>query len=74
VQYLGCKLILKPDRFVSAEVFLEYGKIVAQAAKESGSYFSTSTSYSRLYNSAFILRRRIRYEDGFPVGDPETVH
>jgi len=27
----------------------------------------------RLYNNAFILRRRISYVDGFPVGDPELV-
>jgi hypothetical protein len=27
----------------------------------------------RLYNNAFILRRRILYEDGFPTGDPEIV-
>jgi hypothetical protein len=27
----------------------------------------------RLYNNAFILRRRIPYRDGFPVGDPEIV-
>jgi hypothetical protein len=27
----------------------------------------------RLYNNAFILRRRITYIDGFPVGDPEIV-
>jgi hypothetical protein len=27
----------------------------------------------RLYNHAFILRRRIRYQDGFPVEDPEFV-
>jgi hypothetical protein len=27
----------------------------------------------RLYNNAFILRRRIPYEDGFPTGDPEIV-
>ena len=27
----------------------------------------------RLYNSAFILRRRIAYVDGFAVGDPEMV-
>jgi hypothetical protein len=26
-----------------------------------------------LYNNAFILRRRISYVDGFPVGDPEIV-
>jgi len=27
----------------------------------------------RLYNNAFILRRRVTYVDGFPVGDPEIV-
>ena len=27
----------------------------------------------RLYNNAFILRRRVTYVDGFPQGDPEIV-
>jgi hypothetical protein len=27
----------------------------------------------RLYNNAFILRRRIPYKDGFPIGEPEIV-
>jgi len=27
----------------------------------------------RLYNNAFILRRRIAYKDGFPIGEPEVV-
>lgn len=27
----------------------------------------------RLYNNAFILRRRTEYQDGFPVSDPEIV-
>jgi hypothetical protein len=27
----------------------------------------------RLYNNAFILRRRVTYVDGFPEGDPEIV-
>ena len=27
----------------------------------------------RLYNNAFILRRRVPYVDGFPAGDPEIV-
>ena len=31
------------------------------------------TADFRLYNNAFILRRRIPYRDGFPVGDPEIV-
>jgi hypothetical protein len=31
VQYLECKLILEPDRFVNAKVFFEYGKLVAES-------------------------------------------
>jgi len=31
------------------------------------------TPDARLYNNAFILRRRITYVDGFPDGDPEIV-
>src|SRR5262247_1104252 len=88
VQYLECKLILKPDRFTAAKVFFEYGKLVAQTAKQFGIGFSDKgvvlkpairevlfldTADFRLYNHAFILRRRIAYEDGFPVGDPEIV-
>src|SRR5215467_10833314 len=88
VQYLECKLILKPDRFTAAKVFLEYGKLVAQTAKQFGigyidkgvvlkprirEVMFLDTSDFRLYNHAFILRRRIRYVGGFPVGDPEVV-
>ena len=88
VQYLECKLILKPDRFTAAKVFFEYGQLVAQTAKKFGIEFINKnivlkpqirevlfldTSDFRLYNHAFILRRRIRYQDGFPTGDPEIV-
>ena len=88
VQYLECKLILKPDRFTAARVFFEYGDLVAQTAKKFGIDFINKdvvlkpqirevlfldTSDFRLYNHAFILRRRIRYRDGFPTGDPEIV-
>jgi hypothetical protein len=31
------------------------------------------TADFHLYNNAFILRRRIAYEDGFPTGEPEVV-
>ena len=40
VQYLECKLILKPDRFTAAKIFFEYGKLVAQTVKEFGIGFS----------------------------------
>ena len=89
IHYLECKLILKPDRFTCVKDFHEYGNIVRQAANECNIGFSTKhalqlkprirevlfldTADFRFYNNAFILRRRITYEDGFPVGDPEIV-
>ena len=36
VQYLECKLILKPDRFVAAQSFLEYGMMVRKTAQGCG--------------------------------------
>jgi len=88
VQYLECKLILKPDRFTAAKVFLDYGKLVTKTAKEFGVGFTNKgvelkpairevvfldTADFRLYNNAFILRQRITYESGFPAGEPEIV-
>jgi hypothetical protein len=89
VQYLECKLILKPDEFTSPKGFKKYAKLVAQAARECGVGFDTSaakktrpairevlfldTGDFKLYNNAFILRRRVQFEDGFPVGEPEVV-
>lgn len=89
VHYLECKLILKPDRFVSPPSFREFGKLARRAAEDLDIGFSVGeakearprirevvfldTKDFALYNNAFILRRRIAYEDGFPVGDPEVV-
>src|SRR5499427_10426626 len=90
VQYLECKLILKPDLFTSVASFQKFGKLVARTArafkkvefakdpKVGGrpairEVVFLDTADFRLYNNAFILRRRISYEDGFPVGDPEIV-
>ena len=89
VHYLECKLILKPDRFTSRKSFWDYAKIVKKAAKQNDIGFSSEgfedeqpqirevifldTADCRLYANAFILRRRIRYQDGFPVGEPEIV-
>jgi hypothetical protein len=88
VQYLECKLILKPDRFTAAKVFLDYGKLVAKTAKEFGVGLANKdvvlrpairevvfldTADFRLYNNAFILRQRVAYESGFPAGEPEIV-
>ena len=89
VTYLEAKLILKPDRFTSVDSFRNFGKIVEKTAKKIGVGFIADremglrpqvreivfgdTPDFRLYNNAFILRRRISYVDGFPVGDPEIV-
>ena len=89
VTYLEAKLILKPDRFTSVQAFRDFGKLVQRTAKNSGVGFVADaesglrpqtreiifldTPDFRLYNNAFILRRRISYVDGFPVGDPEIV-
>jgi hypothetical protein len=89
VQYMEAKLILKPDRFTSVQAFRDFGKIVQRTSKKLGVGFIedreaglrpqvreitfADTSDFRLYNNAFILRRRISYVDGFPVGDPEMV-
>ena len=45
VQYLECKLILKPDRFTSAKVFQEYG----QARGPDGQGSSVSPSLPRAW-------------------------
>src|SRR5262245_56956459 len=88
VHYLECKLILKPDRFTSAKVFDEYSELVGRVAKKFDIGYSTKgevlkpeirevvfldTEGFLLYKNAFILRRRIAYENGFPISDPEMV-
>src|SRR6476660_2519450 len=89
IQYLQAKLILKPDRFTSVQSFRDFGKLVEKAAQKTGIGFIADlkagrrpvireiifldTSDFRLYKNAYMLRRRICYEDGFPVGDPEIV-
>ena len=89
VKYLCCKLILKPNRFTSRESLFAFGDVLRAPAAEHGVAFTrkgfhavplkirevlfADTADFRLYNNAFILRRRIPYTDGFPSGDPEIV-
>src|SRR5262245_4259751 len=89
IQYLCCKLVLRPNRFRSRQSLFDFAKVLRQPCEQhrvkfsSGGFDSTpiqirevlfvDTADFRLYNNGFILRRRIRYEDGFPVGDPEIV-
>lgn len=89
IRYLVCKLSLKPDLLTSREALFELGELVRRPAKKTGMSFRhgsfaraphgirevqfLDTADFRLYNNAFILRRRVRYVDGFPAGDPEIV-
>jgi hypothetical protein len=89
VEYLACKLILRPNRFTSRRSLFGFAKVLRRPADECGVKFSTEefedaplkirevlfvdTKDFKLYNNAFILRRRIPYTDGFPSGEPEIV-
>ena len=89
INYLSCKLVLKPNHFRSRKSLFDAAKILREPAKQHDVKFSTGhfrdepiqirevlfldTHDFRLYNNSFILRRRIRYEDGFPIADPEIV-
>jgi hypothetical protein len=89
VEYLCCKLLLKPNRFTSRQSLFEFANVLRTPAAEHGVRITTDgyaeeslkirevlfldTPDFRFYNNAFILRRRIMYEDGFPVGEPEIV-
>src|SRR5215831_15912879 len=89
MQYLCCKLVLRPNRFRSRQSLFDFAKVLSEPAEANSVRFSigscestpiqirevlfVDTSDFRLYNSGLILRRRIRYEDGFPIGDPEIM-
>jgi len=88
-EYICCKLILRPNKFHSRQSLFDFGKVFKEPAREHGVKFAVAgfdaqpvkirevlfidTDDFRLYNNAFILRRRIAYQDGFPIGDPEIV-
>ena len=89
IQFLESKIILKGERFTSLDSFNEFAKLVKRAAEATGVGFSRKgfkglqpelrevlfldTADFKLYNNAFILRRRTPYEHGFLAGDPEMV-
>ena len=89
VQYIESKIILRPNHFTSRKSFFDFAKVMRRPAAEAGVDFRSDgfadqplqirevlfldTADFRLYNNAFILRRRIPYSEGFPVGDPEIV-
>jgi hypothetical protein len=75
VEHLCCKLMLRPNHFTSRKSLFEFAKLMREPAAEHGVGLSTSgfadeplkirevlfidTADFRLYNNAFILRRRI---------------
>jgi hypothetical protein len=87
--YLECKIILQPNHFTSRRSLFDFARVLRRPAKESGVGFDPEscvdeplqirevlfldTVDSLLYRNAFILRRRIPYKDGFPIGAPEIV-
>jgi hypothetical protein len=89
VHYLESKIILKGDRFTSVDSFTDFARLVRRAADDVNIDFSRKgfkdalpkirevlfldTADFRLYNNAFILRRRLAYEHGFAAGPPEFV-
>lgn len=89
VRCLEYKIILRPNHFTSRSSFFDFAKTMRRPAADAGVDVETDgfarqplqirevlfldTPEFQLYNNAFILRRRIPYEDGFPIGDPEIV-
>jgi hypothetical protein len=89
LDYLACKLVLRANPFTSRARFFDFAEVMRKPAGECRVGLTTKgfkdkplkirevlfidTPDFRLYNNAFILRRRIAYRDGFPIGDPEIV-
>lgn len=89
LHYVCCKLVLRPNHFRSRKSLFDFCDVLSGPAKEHEASFSVGaykddpiqirevlfvdTPDFRLYNNGFILRRRIRYKDGFPAADPEIV-
>jgi hypothetical protein len=58
VQFLECKIFLRPDRFTSAKSFREYGKLVKRAAEVA--FFARQT----IVNEASFCERMHGIEPG----------
>jgi hypothetical protein len=89
LNYICFKMILRPNRFDSRDSLFEFTDAMEEPAEQAGVTLTTKgframplrirevlfvdTHDLRLYKNSFILRRRIPYRDGFPIGDPEIV-
>ena len=88
VEYLACKLILRPNRFTSRRSLFHFAKVLRPPADECGVKFSTEefedaplkirevlfvdTKDFKLHSYAFICSA-YPHTDGFPSGEPEIV-
>jgi hypothetical protein len=65
------KLVAKSTKQIDKVDFIPDAKTSQSPEIREITFFDTSDF--RLYNNAYILRRRVSYVDGFPEGDPEIV-
>ena len=88
VHYREYKLILLPDRFTSRDALHAFSKLVREAAKDEDVDVARAavddecllreivfydTPRFDLYESAFILRQRVKHRDGWPLGNSELT-
>jgi hypothetical protein len=88
IHYREYKILLRPEKFFSAERFEEYWKTVHHIAKKIGVGVTTNpnafqrmvrevlfydTDQFDIYRNSFILRKRTFYKDGWPETDHELT-
>ncbi len=89
IHYREYKIILRPDRFTSAQSFHEFAKLVRHTAKEAEiglvgtdqmgednqirEVLFYDTPAFDLYNHAYMLRKRTVYRHGWPAEDAELT-
>jgi hypothetical protein len=88
VHYREYKILLKPDRFVTKEGFIDFWEAVGKTLKRLGLKVDLDHNASdsqirevlfydtpefHLYNNHFILRKRTYFEQGWPRQDHELV-
>jgi hypothetical protein len=88
IRYREYKILLKPEQFDAPSRFEDYWNALGKVAKACGvgvrmnknpfhrfvrHILFHDTSHFDLYRSAFILRKRAYYEDGWPARDHELT-
>lgn len=88
IHYREYKILLRPEKFTTAESFQEYWKIIHHIAKKLGvGVTQNENAFQRavrevlfydtdqfdIYRNSFILRKRTFYKDGWPEVDHELT-